>query len=63
MVSQIYPSEFQWDNANSFDTKAHFLDLGLPITIDIVLSKIYNKQNDFDFKIFKHLAPINRLRF
>ena len=59
MVSQIYPSEFQMDKANSIDTKAHFLDLGMPITIDLVLSKIYNKQDDFDFKIFKHLAPTN----
>ena len=50
MVSQIYPTELQSINkANSTDTEAPFLDLSL--TNDIGLSKIYDKQDDFNFEI------------
>ena len=34
MVSQIYPSELQLNKANTFDTKAAFLDLHLLISND-----------------------------
>ena len=33
MVSQIYPSEVQLNNANTSDTEAAFLDLQLSISI------------------------------
>ena len=45
MVGQIYPT----NNANSVDTEALFLDLNLSITNGIVSSKIYDKQDDFNF--------------
>ena len=51
MVSQIYPSEIQINKANTTDTKAVFLDLHLSISNDIVSTKIYDKRDDFDFKI------------
>ena len=51
MVSRIYPSELQLDNANTFDTKAAFLDLHLSISNDIVSTIIYDKRDDFDFEI------------
>ena len=51
MVSQIYPSELQLNKANTSDTKAAFLDLHLSISNDIVSTKIYDKRDDFDFKI------------
>ena len=51
MVSQIYPSELQLNTANTFDTKAAFLDLHLSISNDIVSTKIYDKCDDFDFEI------------
>ena len=51
MVSQIYPSELQLNKANASDTKAAFLDLHLSISNDIVSTKIYNKRDDFDFRI------------
>ena len=51
MVGQIYPTELQLNKANSSDTEAPFLDLNLSITNGIVSSKIYNKQDDFNFKI------------
>ena len=47
IVSQIYPSELQLNKANTFDTKAAFLDLHLSISNDIVSTKIH----DFDFEI------------
>ena len=50
MVSQIYPTERQLDKANSFDSKAPFLELGYSITNGIVLSKTYNKQEDSNFE-------------
>ena len=51
MVSQIYPSELQLNKANTFDTEAAFSDMHLSISIDIVSTKIYDKQDDFDFEI------------
>ena len=51
MVSQIYPSELQWNKANTSDTDAVFLDLHLSISNDIVSTKICDKRDDFDFEI------------
>ena len=51
MDGQIYPTELQLNKANSSDTEALFLDLNLSITNGIVSSKIYDKQDDFDFEI------------
>ena len=51
MVDQIYPTELQLNRANSSDTEAPFLDLNLSITNGIVTSKIYDKRDDFNFKI------------
>ena len=51
MVGQIYPTELQLNKANSSDTEAPFSDLYLSITIGIVSSKIYDKRDDFNFKI------------
>ena len=51
MVSQIYPSELQLNKANTSDTEAALLDLHLPISNDIVSTKIYDKRDDFDFEI------------
>ena len=51
MIGQIYPTELQLNKANSSDTEAPFLDLNLSITNGIVSSKIYDKQDDFNFEI------------
>ena len=51
MVGQIYPTEFQINKVNSFDTEAPFLDLNLSVTNGIVSSKINDKQDDFNFEI------------
>ena len=51
MVGQIYPTELQFNKANSFDTEAPFLDLNLSITNGIVSSRIYDKRDDFNFEI------------
>ena len=51
MVSQIYPSQLQLNEANTSDTEAAFLDLYLSISNDIVSTKIYDKRDDFDFEI------------
>ena len=55
MVSQIYPSEFQLNKANTSDTEATFLDLQLSISNDIVSTKIYDKRDEFDFEIVNFL--------
>ena len=49
MVGQIYPTEYQLNKADSSDIEAPFLDLDLSITICIVSSKIYDKQ-DLNFE-------------
>ena len=51
MISQIYPSEFQLNKANTSYTEATFLDLHLSISNDIVSTKINDKRDDFDFDI------------
>ena len=51
MVGQIYPAELQLNKANSSDTEAPFLDLNLSITNGIFSTKIYDKQDDFNFEI------------
>ena len=38
MVGQIYPTELKLNKANSSDTEAPFLDLGLSITNGIISS-------------------------
>ena len=51
MVSQIYPSEFQLNKADTSDTEAAFLDLHLSISNDTVSTKICDKRDEFDFEI------------
>ena len=53
MVSRIYHSELQLNNANTSDTAAAFLDLHLSISSYIVSTKIYDKRDDFVFEIAK----------
>ena len=50
-TSAIVLRQLQLNKANSSDTEALFLDLNLSITNGIVSSKIYNKQDDFNFEI------------
>ena len=40
MVNQIYPSELKLNKANTYDTKATFLDLHLSISNDTVSTRI-----------------------
>ena len=49
MVSQIYPSEFQINKANTSDFA--FLDLHLSISNDIVSTKIYDKRDNLILKL------------
>ena len=51
MVGRIYPAALQLNKADSSDTEAPFLDLNLSISSDTVLTKIYDKRDDFDFDI------------
>ena len=49
MVHRIYPAELQLNKHDSSDTKAPFLDFYISICNGIVSTKIYDKQDDFDF--------------
>ena len=53
MVHRIYPAELQLNKAKATDTA--FLDLNLWIHNDIVSTKIYDKQDDFNFDIVNFL--------
>ena len=53
MTSQIYPTELQLNKVNPSDTEASFLDLDLYITNCIVTTKVYDKQDNFNFEIVK----------
>ena len=50
MLSQIYLTALQLNNANSSDTEAPFLDLDLSITNGIVSSRIYDKRDKIILK-------------
>ena len=50
MVGQIYPTELQFNMANSSNTEAPSLDMDLPITNGLFSSNIYNKRDDFNLK-------------
>ena len=51
LVGRMCPAELQLNKANSSDTEVPFLDLNLSITNGMVSSKIYDKRDDFNFKI------------
>ena len=51
IVNHICPSGFQLNKANVSDTQAIFLDLQLSISDGFVKTKIYDKQDNFDFNI------------
>ena len=51
LISQIYPSELQFNKANSSETEAPFCDLHLSILDGFISCKIYDKRDDFDFDI------------
>ena len=53
MVNQIYPPELQLNKANTSDTEAPLLNLHLSISNGFVLSKIYDKRDDFDRPLFR----------
>ena len=61
ILGQIYPAELHLNKTNSSDTEAPFLDLNLSITNGIVSSKIYDKQDDFNFEIINF--PFSSLPF
>ena len=48
----MYLTDLQLNKANSFDTEAPFMALGLSITNGIVSFKIYGEPDDFNYKIF-----------
>ena len=50
-ILTIWLVKLQLNKANTSDTEAAFLDLNLPISNDIVSTKIYDKRDDFDFEI------------
>ena len=51
MVNRIYPSELQLNKADVSQTEASFFNLHLSISDGFVLTKIYDKRDDFDFDI------------
>ena len=51
MVRQINHSELQPNMARTSDTESSFLDFHLSILNENVLTKIYDKRDDFDFEI------------
>ena len=50
----IYPKELTLNKANISDKSASFLDLNLSINNDVISSKIYDKREDYGFKIVNY---------
>ena len=53
-ISSIYPKELQLIKANTSDTEVSFLDLHLSIINEKIVSKIYDKRDDFSFDIVNY---------
>ena len=51
MVKHTYPSELRLNKTNVSDTEVSILDLHLSISNSFVLTKIYDKQDDFYLEI------------
>ena len=49
MVHNIYPSELKLIKANNSDLVVSFLDLHLSVVNCKIISKIYDKREDFNF--------------
>ena len=52
LISQIYPSELQLNEANSSETEAPFFGIDLSILDGFISCKIYNKRDDFEIVNF-----------
>ena len=50
-INRIYPSELQLNKANVSYADASFLDLHLSVSDGFVMTKNYDKRDDFDFDI------------
>jgi hypothetical protein len=57
MVSKIYPSELQLNKTNFSDVITSFLDLNISIINNTIVTKIYDKRDDFDFNIVTNNYP------
>ena len=53
-VDSIYPRELTLNKANETDTEASFLDLHLSILNGNVITRIYDKRDDFNFDIVNY---------
>ena len=51
LIIQTYPSELQWNKANSSETEGTFLDLHFSILDRFISCKIYDKRDDSDSEI------------
>ena len=51
LISQMYPSKIQLNKPSSTKTEAPYLDLHLSILDGFIISKTYDKRDDFDFQI------------
>ena len=51
LYKSIYPTQLQLNKANTSNTKTAFLDLDISIEDDIIITKIYDKRDDFTFNI------------
>lgn len=54
MVNSIYPPELKLIKANNSDTDTSFLDLHLSIVNNVIVTKIYDKRDDFTFDIVNY---------
>ena len=55
MVDKIYPKELQLNEAKASDTGVPFLNLYLPVSNEIISTKIYDRRDQFDIFIFSFL--------
>ena len=56
-VNKIYPDSLKLNKENEVDTKAHVLDLDISIEEGHFIVRVYDKRDDFPFKIVEQYSP------
>ena len=58
-VDKIYPSELSITKETNSDKEASYLDLFISVTDDQFHTKLYDKRDDFNFKIINYPYPVS----
>ena len=59
---EIYPQELELKKENANNLEAHFLDLNIKIENNTFITRLYDKRNDYPFKVVRLSYYISNIR-